>query len=532
MPGCFALSSETPGAAWYATDRFATVPVYYLDRPGVLPSASTRIADLLAKLDQVDLDPVGFVLSSTIGAPRTDRTAYAGVRRVPPGHILSISEGQVHLTPYWSLSTLEDRPFVGTRQDAADELSSLLTRAVQRASLDARRTAMHVSGGIDSGSVAAIACRSDPGDWQGYSIIPVRRAGDGQRYEDERIPLLARHLSNLRIHEFFHEAPTLDLVPEPDNWQAVTKSNAHALEIEYAAMAGRELIMTGLGGDEMASASGIHRRWLPPVGSDRQARLANMAVAARLGISRATTGLRWVDRRGMEMEGVIAAIGDIRTILHPDLRACFGKRLDRYSRTLATLRATGAYRRRVLDRCRFTHRPEIWSMLGRRYGVRYEHPLLDRDVVEFVTTLPRWIVEDRSGGQRALFRRAVCGFLPPSFHEPSKRPVDQTGLLGAVDPVRDLGRVLDVVTSRSNGRSTDVYDIDRLRDLSVRARGIALEVAKLGERPSADLVSLTFVLHQIAQRMIFLDEVFALVPTSSPSVSPSYPPADPEHHTV
>lgn len=525
MPGCFAFSAKMPNGSWHATDRFATVPIYYLERPDGPPLASTRIADLLGTLDRVDLDPMGFVLSSAIGAPRTDRTAYVGVRRVPPGHILSITDGRARLKRYWSLAGLVDKVFDGTREDAADELSRLLRRAIGRASLGARRTALHVSGGIDSGSVAAIACRSDPDDWQGYSIVPVRRAGGGSGYEDERVRLLAEHLPNLRVHEQFFEAPNLDLIPEPDNWQAVTIRNAHALEVEHAASAGRELFLTGLGGDEMASASGIHRRWLPAVASDGQARLASLAVTARLGISKMFSGFsrssgffgfRPPDRRARETEAILAAILDIRKVLQPDLLSGFPERIDRHYRSLASLRATGAYRRSVLDRCRFTHRPEVWSMLGRRHRVRYDHPLLDRDVVEFVTTLPGWITEDRRGGKRALFRRAVTGLLPPVFREAWKRPTDQVGLLGAIEPVRDLGQALDVVTSRSNGRSGDVYDTQRLRDLLSRARATAMEVERLGDAPSEGLINLTFLLHQIARRMIFLDEVFGRLPSSSP----------------
>ncbi len=89
-------------------------------------------------------------------------TFYDGVHRLPPAHAMTISAAGVTTWRYWRLTEFE-QPRPGSTYEHVEEFSALFDAAV-RARLQGDHVAAMLSGGLDSGCVAAAAadiCRAD-----------------------------------------------------------------------------------------------------------------------------------------------------------------------------------------------------------------------------------------------------------------------------------------------------------------------------------------------------------------------------------
>ena len=87
--------------------------------------------------------------------PNSHETFFAGIRRVPPGHMLRTSAGHVVVERYWDPAP-SNRPVEWVTEDQLGLFDVLLDQAVERTA-SRGRTGIFLSGGLDSISVAAIA---------------------------------------------------------------------------------------------------------------------------------------------------------------------------------------------------------------------------------------------------------------------------------------------------------------------------------------------------------------------------------------
>lgn len=141
-----------------ARDRMGLRPLYWM-RTGSLLLLASDVRQLIAALPQTpppDLSAVAELIA--FEPPNDDRTLYAGVHRVPPGHVLAADGCGIRLHAYWRP---EPAPPERRRRDAeyVDECRALLDRAVACRLRAASRPALFFSGGVDSSSVLASALR-------------------------------------------------------------------------------------------------------------------------------------------------------------------------------------------------------------------------------------------------------------------------------------------------------------------------------------------------------------------------------------
>jgi len=85
-----------------ARDRFGIKPFYYTQIDGRLYFAS-EIKALIPFLPQVETDPAGFAEYLTFQYTINERTLFAGVRQLAPGHMLVAENGRVSERRYWDV---------------------------------------------------------------------------------------------------------------------------------------------------------------------------------------------------------------------------------------------------------------------------------------------------------------------------------------------------------------------------------------------------------------------------------------------
>ena len=157
LPGmfAFALWDDREQRLFCARDRFGEKPFYYaVGRNGELIFAS-EIKSILASnlVDPVlDMRAVSHYLHYSYIYPTL--TIYKNIFTLPPAHALCYHAGQMEVEPYWTLPTTNVK--IG-EEEAVEEFTRLFHQAVRRQLVADVPVGAFLSGGLDSGSVVAVA---------------------------------------------------------------------------------------------------------------------------------------------------------------------------------------------------------------------------------------------------------------------------------------------------------------------------------------------------------------------------------------
>src|SRR5438105_11387808 len=179
-----------------ARDRYGIKPLYYRDVGAELSFASEL--DALPK-GELDLDALeGFLTFNVVPAPYS---IFREIRKLPPGHVLTWEDGRVELERFARPGPLPPR----TDDDEAELVEEC--RARLRDSVRAHLVAdvpvgVLLSGGVDSGTLAALAAQE--------SSEPVRTFSIG--FEEESFDELAGARAVASRYGTIHR----DLVLRPD----------------------------------------------------------------------------------------------------------------------------------------------------------------------------------------------------------------------------------------------------------------------------------------------------------------------------
>jgi asparagine synthase (glutamine-hydrolysing) len=147
-----------------ARDRFGIKPLYYAHCGSMLLFGSEVKALLAHPGLTARLDPEGLVEYLTFQNFFTDRTLFAGVRLLPAGCVLRAGIGRwsfARVERYWDFDFREPVE-VADEEEYVDELDRLFCQAVNRQLVSDVEIGSYLSGGIDSGSITAIAANQLP----------------------------------------------------------------------------------------------------------------------------------------------------------------------------------------------------------------------------------------------------------------------------------------------------------------------------------------------------------------------------------
>ncbi len=148
-----------------ARDRYGIKPIYYRSGPKSFSFGSEQKALLAEPGCSAEVDRAALLEYFTFQNFFTDRTLTKDVRLIPPGHILSfdLTAGSARsiLKRYWDFRFSEPSMPRDPRE-YREELDRLFQRAVTRQLVSDVEIGAYLSGGMDSGSITAVAARSLP----------------------------------------------------------------------------------------------------------------------------------------------------------------------------------------------------------------------------------------------------------------------------------------------------------------------------------------------------------------------------------
>ncbi|HXZ25821.1 MAG TPA: asparagine synthase C-terminal domain-containing protein, partial [Nitrospiria bacterium] len=182
-------------------------------------------------------------------------TIFAGIRKLPPAHVLRFRNGEATLHPYWTLSFPDRerrREAERKSQDTyCDELRRLMAEVVQAHLMSDVPLGLFLSGGLDSGSIAAIMARQSAGPVRTFSI------GYGEEHasydELEATRVMARHIGS-NHHEEIVTPDVMELLPKLVWHLDEPFADSSLIPTYLVSMTARRHVtvaLTGIGGDEL-----------------------------------------------------------------------------------------------------------------------------------------------------------------------------------------------------------------------------------------------------------------------------------------
>jgi len=350
-------------------------------------------------------------------------TFFDGIRRVPPGHVLSVGPRGLSVRRAW---TPDGAPRARAADDHAGDFAARFRQAVSDRLADASAAGVLLSGGIDSTLVAAVAGMVRDHD---RSIHALTYLHDGFLLEDwEAIAALAA-AGAIAPPRARAGVPLLEMLltsAEPPNDEAHPVLPAL---LDPGAAADFRVLLTGIGGDQLSSAG-------------ERGTLSDRLRSGRFGQA-------WRHAQALARAYGNGGRGPAADVLWSAL----SPRLRRTARRLAGrsapawLRPSLARSRRPApaDSVRFETRmaAAMWRALtaptlafalekldaeAARLEIEPRHPYLDRRVVECVLAVPPDVFVCR-GYRKQFIQHALAGVQPvrtveqPAEHVPSADPV-------------------------------------------------------------------------------------------------------------
>jgi asparagine synthase (glutamine-hydrolysing) len=162
--GMFALAiwDRRSGELFLARDRYGIKPLYYTTAGDALLFGS-EVKSFLEHPDfRVRMSPEHLLEYLTFQNLFTDGTLFAGVRLLPPGcHMTVTPGGQPRIVRYWDFDFRESEDGASDAE-YREELDRLFRQAVNRQLVSDVPVGAHLSGGMDSGSITALAAQALP----------------------------------------------------------------------------------------------------------------------------------------------------------------------------------------------------------------------------------------------------------------------------------------------------------------------------------------------------------------------------------
>ena len=407
---------RTADATWFASEIKALL---------VVPGAR-RERDDAALLDYL-----------TFQVPLGERTFFEGIRQVPAGTVLTLRAGRPHSgdgacesrapLPAWA----GPLPQPGTAAEAAAALGALVRSAVEQHVRSDVALGAHLSGGVDSSLVAALAARRHP------TPLPAFVGAFAVDGFDER-PHAAAVAAEIgaAVHEVVLDEQTLFAALRPSHAAMDEPMAGPGLPAQWcvarAAADEVTVVLGGQGGDELHAGYVRHlvahlgAALRDLVGRGDTARMARLApqmdalrgyepllrAALRDGLLGAEGQAYGLFRRGRALGDVLA--GDLlQSWREHDPRERFADALHRVARAAPDRDEASD----VADVVRFDRRYVLPALLAvddrtsSAFSLESRVPLLDRRVVAFVESLPdAWLIGD--GEPKGLLRRAAGDDLP------------------------------------------------------------------------------------------------------------------------
>lgn len=255
----FAVWDREKQELFLARDRFGVRPLFIAEYGGDLSFASEAKALLRHPAARRELDPAGLVETFTTWSNLPERSAFVGVRELPPAHYLRVGPDGIREERRWW--DLDFSPRDGYRSDAdlIDELRELLsdsTRIRLRADVP---VAAYLSGGLDSSATAVLARSHMTNTLYSFGLGFRDERFDESEFQDRIVAELGIDLTRIVV-DSADIAALLPRAVELSEKPTLRTALAPLLGLSRAVLdAGLKVVLTGEGADELFAGYDVFR---------------------------------------------------------------------------------------------------------------------------------------------------------------------------------------------------------------------------------------------------------------------------------
>jgi len=422
----FALWDSNDKRLFCARDHIGTRPFYYycsdrifafasdLQALQTIPGVSQTINEQeIARLLQYK-GPFYFL---------TQRTFYKDIYRLPFANYMVVQDGKLHRTQYWHPEKLTPLR-LPSEEDYVATLIELLHKAVECRLRTPLNVGAHLSGGIDSSSIALLAgrkLRAQGKKLSLYSWSSAPQPTETEQYEYRRLLKLCQQEGF--DPQFVEKAQVKQSIETYYQTNLAARSfNTLFYELEIQKRAEKDnirVMLSGWGGDEAISYNGRDQyqrqfwqgRWWSLINNLKGPRRSfrNRRVPKIIGRafwkhvllpqlpSRIQSRFAFKSRQDL-----------LRRFIHRDFRPRVDQIVDRYRPKIVNTQIELFYNGHLTDRM------ESWAWFGAQTNFVYAYPLLDRRILEFAYRIPHDLYL-KEGWSRYLYRKAMDAYFPEGY---------------------------------------------------------------------------------------------------------------------
>jgi asparagine synthase (glutamine-hydrolysing) len=250
----FGIWNEASQELWLVRDRLGVKPLYYTRVQNQLLFGS-EIKSLL--LDprvprEIDEEALNYYLAHLwVPGPKT---IFKGIYKLPAGHYLHWSKGDIRIQKYWELKWSENKG--ASPGELTQQLRSILRASVARHLIADVPVGLYLSGGLDSTALLALMTEIQKAPIDTYTIAfrsDDRRFEQGEKDDEFYAEAAARHFG-ARHHSIRIEPDIINLLPrviwhldEP----VADPASINTLLIAEQARKDVKVLLSGQGADEV-----------------------------------------------------------------------------------------------------------------------------------------------------------------------------------------------------------------------------------------------------------------------------------------
>jgi len=412
----FALWDSSRQKLFLVRDRIGKKPLYYIQTPDGALLFASEIKALLktGMVDQNKIDPVALFQFWSYGYTIGERTIYAQIRRLLPGHYAEWENGKLRIKEYWDrpfgLETFKNRKL----DDLSDELEALLIDSITLRLISDVPVGLFLSGGIDSSLVAALTAKNTQKTIQSFTISFSHESFDESQYAKSvaksiGIPNRVLAAKDTQASYFKIIARQFD-EPFGDS-SSIPTYFVSKIAKEYVSVA-----LTGDAGDELFAGYNAYAKGLWLWGNKAQRKTFSQKVSFAQKIS--DSWLRYIprDKRLTELEKVTNSL-KLKLILSSRLFSEINIKDVFYERKRWLKRV---YNADLLSQMQYlnlkTYLPDdILVKVDRMsmcHALECRSPFLDYRIVELASRLPYFAKIYEFGRQKIILRNILKRYIP------------------------------------------------------------------------------------------------------------------------
>lgn len=463
----FAVWNPQTQRLFLARDHHGNTSVYYTQDANRFAFSSSREA-LLAlgvprRLNELYLAQVLISWSAYHGETSID----LDIKRLPPAHAMTITPEKMAVYQYWNLRDIPELR-LPTFEAYVEGFLEVYTEAVEARLRSHAPVSTTLSGGLDSGSVTALAARALQAQGQrlpAYTSVPlydVQNTVGPKRFGDETAFARETAVFHPNIDHHLLGAKNISPIEGVRRILAIRNEPGHAGAnfywiadmLQTAQQQGNGALLTGQGGNATISWTGAPELASALVMFQTEGWKAGLKQFMPLFL------LRTLRRRRLRRNNWAGSA------IHPD----FARRINLVERQVSAIGTDESLPetyRQPRDMRYGMIKPgnsiigTIWAEIGASYGLEVRDPTLDKRVLSYTIAVPDHFFVGQNRQDRRLIRAAMAGLLPDTVRLNQKRGQQAADLGKRLISTRD--EVNQLLTDVAQSRATTYLDLAKLQ---------------------------------------------------------------------